>query len=155
MTSGMTDHHRGETADLERELTRFMRRSRANSAAIAAEVHPKLDVASYIVLVTIAELEESLDQGVRAADVAERLGLHKSTMSRTITVLERLRLVTREPSATDARARILAITPSGHESYRAAIGARRERMAGILQRWSAADVGQLARLLAQLNDDFS
>lgn len=140
--------------DLERELTRFVRRSRATSTAMAAAVHPELDVASYVVLITIRDLTESRPSGVRAADVAEALRLHKSTMSRNITVLEHLGLLERIPSPDDARARILRITPTGESSLSAAIQARRARMAETLSRWGASDIKELARLLAQLNDDF-
>ncbi|HEU4999248.1 MAG TPA: helix-turn-helix domain-containing protein, partial [Lapillicoccus sp.] len=98
----MTTTERSDLHDLERELTRFWRRSRVSSTSIAAEVHPDLDVASYTVLVTISDLERSLPGGVRAIDVADTLGLHKSTMSRNIAVLERLGLVAREQSADDA-----------------------------------------------------
>ena len=141
--------------ELERELTRFFRRSRVASTAIAAEVHPDLDVASYTVLVTIRDLSASLTGGVRAIDVAETLGLHKSTMSRNISVLERLGLVTREPSAEDARARLLTITEPGRTSLDAAISARRQRVSTILTRWTASDVRDLARLLGHLNDDLA
>jgi DNA-binding MarR family transcriptional regulator len=141
--------------DLERELTRFWRRSRVASTSIAAEVHPDLDVASYTVLVTISDLSGSLPGGVRAIDVAETLGLHKSTMSRNIAVLERLGLVAREPSAEDARARILTITEPGRASLDSAVTARRQRVSTILSRWSSADVRDLARLLGQLNDDLA
>jgi DNA-binding MarR family transcriptional regulator len=146
---------RADLDDLERELTRFWRRSRVASTSIAAEVHPDLDVASYTVLVTISDLSRSLPGGVRAIDVAETLGLHKSTMSRNIAVLERLGLVAREPSAEDARARILTITESGRVSLEAAVSARRARVSSILGRWSAGDVRDLARLLGQLNDDLA
>jgi DNA-binding MarR family transcriptional regulator len=146
---------RSNLPDLERELTRFFRRSRVASTSIAAEVHPDLDVASYTVLVTISDLSGSLPGGVRAIDVAETLGLHKSTMSRNIAVLERLGLVAREPSVEDARARILTITESGRRSLDAAVTARRQRVSTTLSRWSEADVRDLARLLGQLNDDLS
>ena len=151
----MTTTERSDLHDLERELTRFWRRSRVSSTSIAAEVHPDLDVASYTVLVTISDLERSLPGGVRAIDVADTLGLHKSTMSRNIAVLERLGLVTREPSPEDARARILTITAPGRGSLDAAISARRARVSSILGRWSADDVRDLARLLGQLNDDLA
>lgn len=143
------------TAELERELTRFFRRSRVTSAAIATDVHPDLDVASYAVLVTLSELSGSLPGGVRAADVSEALGLHKSTMSRNIGVLERLGLVERAPSPEDARARILTITASGRRSLDAAISARRERVSSTLATWPAQDVHELARLLRHLNDDLA
>ena len=151
----MTTTERRDLHDLERELTRFWRRSRVSSTSIAAEVHPDLDVASYTVLVTISDLERSLPGGVRAIDVADTLGLHKSTMSRNIAVLERLGLVAREQSADDARARILTITESGRASLDATITARRARVSSILGQWSNDDVRDLARLLGQLNDDLS
>lgn len=151
----MTTTDRSDLHDLERELTRFWRRSRVSSSSIAAEVHPDLDVASYTVLVTISDLERSIPGGVRAIDVADTLGLHKSTMSRNIAVLEGLGLVTREPSPEDARARILTITEPGRGSLDAAISARRARVSSILGRWSAGDVRDLARLLGQLNDDLA
>ncbi len=150
----MSTTDRSSLYELERELTRFFRRSRVASTAIAAEVHPDLDVASYTVLVTISDLSASL-AGVRAIDVADTLGLHKSTMSRNIAVLEGLGLVTRVPSPEDARARILTITPTGQTSLDAAITARRHRVSTILGRWSASDVRELARLLGQLNDDLA
>jgi DNA-binding MarR family transcriptional regulator len=151
----VTTTERSDLHDLERELTRFWRRSRVSSTSIAAEVHPDLDVASYTVLVTISDLERSLPGGVRAIDVADTLGLHKSTMSRNIAVLERLGLVAREQSVDDARARILTITESGRASLDATITARRARVSSILSRWSADDVRDLARLLGQLNDDLA
>jgi len=141
--------------DLERELTRFLRRSRITSAAIAAAVHPDLDVASYAVLVTLSDLAATMPGGVRASDVAEALRLHKSTMSRNLAVLERLGLVQRETSEQDARALDLSLTPSGRTSLDAAISARRQRLSDALGRWSTQDVDDLARLLAHLNDDLA
>jgi len=138
---------------VERELTRLLRRARATSGAIAAEVHPALDPASYAVLITVVELSETLTGGVRAADVAERLRLHKSTMSRNITVLERIGLLERLPSPSDARARLLHLTDTGSELLTAALSARRARIADALSRWSVDDLGALASLLGRLNDD--
>ena len=65
------------------QLTRFFRRSRVASTAIAAEVHPDLDVASYTVLVTISDLSASL-AGVRAIDVAEDDRLNEAALAELI-----------------------------------------------------------------------
>ncbi len=142
-------------AAVERELTRFLRRARAASTAMATQVHPDLDLASYAVLVTIRELRESLPGGVRAADVAEALRLHKSTMSRNIAVLESLGLIERVTDPDDARARLLAITSTGDTSLATAIDARRQRVAETLGPWTIGDVRDLARLLGRLNDDLA
>lgn len=140
-------------AGVERELTRLLRRARATSGAIAAEVHPDLDPSSYAVLVTVLELSETLPDGVRAADVADRLGLHKSTMSRNITLLEKLGLIERVTSPTDARARLLHLTTSGGEALGTALSARRVRIAEALDGWTPDELGDLSRLLGRLNDD--
>lgn len=139
--------------DLERELTRLLRRARVTSGAIASEVHPDLDSSSYTVLITLLDLQNVLPGGVRAADVSEQLQLHKSTMSRNITVLERLGLLERIPSPEDARARLLHITPTGQHQLTTAIAARRARIAHALDTWSGEDTDHLARLLRRLNDD--
>lgn len=140
-------------AAVERELTRLLRRARVTSGAIAAEVHPDLDFASYTVLITVLDLQEVLPGAVRAADVGDRLRLHKSTMSRNITVLERLGLIERLPLPDDARARLLHITPTGRRQLTTAIAARRARIAEVLGRWTGEDTNDLARLLTRLNDD--
>lgn len=140
-------------ADLERELTRLLRRARVTSGAIAAEVHPDLDSSSYTVLITVLDLQKVLPGGVRAADVSEQLRLHKSTMSRNISVLEQLGLLERLPSPDDARARLLRITPTGQDQLTTAIAARRARIADALGQWSHEDTDHLARLLRKLNDD--
>ena len=151
----MSTAERSNLHDLERELTRFFRRSRVASTSIAAEVHPDLDVASYTVLVTISDLSGSLPGGVRAIDVAETLGLHKSTMSRNIAVLERLGL---SPGSRPRRTLGPGSSPSPNRvgppwSRRSAPAV--QRVSSILGRWSESDVRDLARLLGQLNDDLA
>jgi DNA-binding MarR family transcriptional regulator len=141
--------------DVERELTRFLRRARTASQAMAAEVHPDLDAAGYTVLVCVLELSSSMPEGVRAADVGAALNLHKSTTSRNISELERLGLLERVPDLSDARARLLQLTPSGRASVTRSREGRRGRVADLLSLWPRQDVGDLARLLRQLNDDLS
>jgi DNA-binding MarR family transcriptional regulator len=152
--------HDGEpTADsravLERELTRLMRRARAASARIAADVHPDLDAAAYAVLVAIVDLAAASSGGVHAGLVAETVGLHKSTMSRNLGQLERLGLIERVPDPADARARLLRLTPVGEESVERSRRGRRERLAGQLGDWSDADLRRLGSLLGRLNDSIA
>ena len=141
--------------DVEREITRFLRRARTASTAMATEVHPDLDAAGYSVLGCVLELSSTMPEGVRAADVGSALGLHKSTTSRNIGELERLGLIERVPDLSDARARLLRLTPSGYESVTRSRAGRRGRVAEKLSRWPQHDVRELARLLGRLNDDLS
>lgn len=139
--------------DLELELTRLARRSRSNQARIAAEVHPELDVAGYAVLVTVRELA-AREGAVRASEVGEALGLHKSTMSRNLAGLERLGLVERTPDPEDARARGIAMTDAGAESLSRTFEGRRAVLRDHLDSWPQEDIADLAGLLRRYNDTF-
>ncbi|PPU99424.1 MarR family winged helix-turn-helix transcriptional regulator [Xanthomonas hyacinthi] len=60
-------------------------------------------------------LETLVEQGpLRAGDIARRLFLNKSTMSRVVDALERKGHVRRQADATDQRAWLLEVTESGH-----------------------------------------
>ena len=131
--------------DVEHEITRFLRRARTASQAMATEVHPDLDAAGYSVLGCVLELSSTMPEGVRAADVGSAL----------IGELERLGLIERVPDLSDARARLLRLTPSGYESVTRSRAGRLGRVAAKLSRWPQHDVRELARLLGRLNDDLS
>lgn len=137
--------------DLEVELTRLLRRARSSQRRTATEVHPDLDAAGYVVLVTVRDLSAS-GGGARGSDVSEALGLHKSTTSRNLTALESLGLVERVPDDDDARARQVRLTAQGREALERSMRGRRERLRGQLSTWDVNDIRELARLLRLLND---
>jgi DNA-binding MarR family transcriptional regulator len=131
---------------LEREIGLLLRRARAISARLAAELHPDLDGAAYGLLALLQDAGP-----LRASDVVARLGLDKSTVSRQVAQLVDLRLVDRAADPEDGRAQVL--TPSAEGSARLARirAARRERWESDLGDWPAADVATLGELLARLN----
>jgi len=131
---------------LEREIGLLLRRSRAISARLAAELHPELDGAAYGLL---ALLEDA--GPLRASDLVVRLGLDKSTVSRQVASLVTLGLVDRAPDPVDGRAQVL--TPSAEGSSRLARirEVRRVRWENDLAGWPASDVASLGELLGRLN----
>jgi DNA-binding MarR family transcriptional regulator len=131
---------------LEREIGLLLRRSRAISARLAAELHPDLDGAAYGLL---ALLQDAGPQ--RASDLVSRLGLDKSTVSRQVTSLVALGLVDRSADPEDGRA--LVLTPSAEGSARLARirEARRARWEADLAGWPVEDVARLAELLGRFN----
>ena len=132
---------------LEREIGLLFRRSRAISDRLARELHPDLDGASYGVLALLA------DSGpLRAGDLVVRLGLDKSTVSRQVTSLVALGLVTRTPDPDDARAQMLAPSPEGSARLKRIRAARRARWESDLADWPREDIATLATLLARFND---
>ena len=146
---------RGQPADgalgpeyfaLERELTVFLRRARAESAELAREVHPELEPAAYGLLV---RLEAAGAQ--RASALAAYFGVGKGTISRQLHALERLGLIGRSPDPADGRAALLELTEEGSARVARVREARRAEYGRRMRGWDLAEVAELARLLHRLN----
>lgn len=137
--------------ELEVELTRLLRRARSTQQRTASEVHPDLDASGYAVLVTVRDLAAA-GGGARGGDISEVLGLHKSTMSRNLAVLEELGLIERIPDPLDARARQVRLTAEGSAALEQSFEGRRERLRQQLTTWETRDIAEFARLLRLLND---
>lgn len=137
--------------ELERELSRLLRRARSAQQRTVAQVHPDLDAAGYAVLVAVRDLTDT-QAGARGGEVSDLLGLHKSTTSRNLTALEQLGLIERIADPADARARQVRLTRQGATALEKSVEGRRERLRHQLEEWSARDIAELARLLRQLND---
>jgi DNA-binding MarR family transcriptional regulator len=139
-------------AAIEQELSALFRRSRSASLRLARRVHPDMDAAGYA-LISQIELGGGAGAGVRASDVAQVLGLDKSTVSRGITQLENLGLIERVGDPDDGRARLLRLTTTGAERYEAMRTQRQTEFRAILDRWNPTDLADLGRLLSRLNAD--
>ena len=131
---------------LEREVTQLFRRARTLSARLAAELHPDLDGAAYGLLALLQDTGP-----LRASDLVARLGLDKSTVSRQVSTLVELGLVTREADPADGRAQVLSTSPEGAARLSRIRDARRARWEADLADWPAEDVDTLGELLARLN----
>lgn len=68
-------------------------------------------------------------EGVRASDLAPRLGMSRPSMSRLVRRLEHKALVSATPDPSDGRAVILSSTPAGRQALRDT-RIRRRRMVG-------------------------
>jgi DNA-binding MarR family transcriptional regulator len=135
-----------EFLSLERELTVFLRRARANQAEMAREVHPDLESSAYGLLVRLGECGRQ-----RATDLAAYIGVGKATMSRQLRALEELGLVAREPDPADGRAWLVHLTEEGRRRLGRVREARRATYVRRLAHWDRREVAELARLLHELN----
>ena len=140
-----TDKHEAFVR-LEREIGLLLRRSRAISARLAAELHPDLDGAAYGLLALLQDTGP-----LRASDLVGRLGLDKSTVSRQVASLVDLGLVERAPDPDDGRAQVLSPSAEGSARLERIREARRARWEADMGGWSAEDVATLGELLGRLN----
>jgi DNA-binding MarR family transcriptional regulator len=131
---------------LEREIGLLLRRSRAISTRLAAELHPDLDGAAYGLLALLQDAGP-----LRASDLVTRLGLDKSTVSRQVASLVALGLVDRSADPDDGRAQVLTPSVEGAARLARIREARRARWESDLSHWPAEDVATLGELLARLN----
>jgi DNA-binding MarR family transcriptional regulator len=102
----------------------------------------------YAVLVN---LSEAPDRRLRMCDLAERLHLSPSGLTRRLDGLVRAGLVAREPSATDRRVTLAALTDAGHGALEAAApvhvdGVRRH----FLEHLTRAQLRQLGNIFDAL-----
>lgn len=112
-----------------------------------ARVHG-LPLSSYEVLLFLAD---SADGRLRMAELAERVLLSRSGLTRMVDRLERDGLLRREPCEQDQRGYYAAITERGRKLFGEA---RRTHLAGVrrhfLERFSRKELRELSRLWERL-----
>ena len=90
---------------------------------------------------------------IGVVELADGLGRDHTTVSRQVAKLERLGLVERKATPSDARKNQAVITRKGRKLTEA-LGAARERLlAPTLANWTDEDLGDLARLVRRFADD--
>ena len=134
--------------DVDYELTRLVRRVRMGSIRRLSEIHPELDYNAFLLFIAIADEP----RGVRASDLADILHVHKSTVSRAVTALEKLDLVQREADPDDGRAQVLTITADARTRLEAFRARSHAWLATLLEDWEPQELTSFARQLARLND---
>ncbi|NRQ50774.1 MarR family winged helix-turn-helix transcriptional regulator [Aeromicrobium stalagmiti] len=134
--------------DVDFELTRFIRRVRARSLRTLGEIHPKLDYGMFTFLLSICDSPE----GIRGSELAEELGVHKSTASRAIASMERIGLITRVPDPDDGRAQLLLALPETQAKVAEYRRKSHERLVTLIDDWTPEEVEVFARSLTRLND---
>jgi DNA-binding MarR family transcriptional regulator len=129
------------------DLVGLMNRPQRDSALLQ-EAGVSLDRALFPLLIVI---ERKGPIGV--VELGELVGRDYTTVSRQITKLDGLGLISRHLSKSDNRVRAAVITAKGKEMT-SAIDAARERMATVLfAKWSKRDLQELARLMRRFADD--
>lgn len=140
-----------EVAEIERALSRITylgSRARQHERLMALAGVP-LDRAAVALLRQMADVEP-----MRPGELAARLGVEASHVTRTVQQLQKTGHVTRVPDPDDRRAQRIELTEAGREAIARIREAGARAMQVALADWSPEDLQRLATLFHRMVDDF-
>ncbi|MEV6296981.1 MarR family transcriptional regulator [Streptomyces sp. NPDC051896] len=140
-----------EVTEIERALTRITylgSRARQHERLMALAGVP-LDRAAVALLRQIADSEP-----LRPGELAQRLGVEASHVTRTVQQLQKAGYVTRVPDPVDRRAQRIRLTDAGREAVERVREAGARGMQLALADWRPEDLRQMATLFHRMVDDF-
>lgn len=140
-----------EVIEIERALTRITylsTRARQHDRLMALAGVP-LDRAAVALLRQIADSEP-----LRPGELAARLGVEASHVTRTVQQLQKSGYVTRVPDPDDRRAQRIELTEAGQQAIDRIRDAGARGMQVALSRWEPEELRQLATLFHRMVDDF-
>ncbi|MET7571118.1 MarR family transcriptional regulator [Streptomyces sp. NPDC005492] len=140
-----------EVTEIERALTRITylsTRARQHDRLMALAGVP-LDRAAVALLRQVADSEP-----LRPGELAHRLGVEASHVTRTVQQLQKSGYVTRVPDPDDRRAQRIELTEAGQKAVASVRDAGARGMQMALSEWSTDELRQLATLFHRMVDDF-
>ncbi|MET7702397.1 MarR family transcriptional regulator [Streptomyces sp. NPDC005485] len=140
-----------EVTEIERALTRVTylgSRARQHERLMVLAGVP-LDRAAVALLRQIADTES-----LRPGELANRLGVEASHVTRQVQQLQKSGYVTRVPDPDDRRAQRIELTGSGQDAVDRIREAGTRGMQMALADWSPEELRQLATLFHRMVDDF-
>ncbi|WP_406258561.1 MarR family transcriptional regulator [Streptomyces chartreusis] len=140
-----------EVVEIEHALTRITylsTRARQHERLMALAGVP-LDRAAVALLRQVADSEP-----LRPGELAARLGVEASHVTRTVQQLQRTGYVTRVPDPQDRRAQRIELTESGRRAIVRVRDAGARGMQLALADWTPEELRQLATLFHRMVDDF-
>ncbi|MFF5302841.1 MULTISPECIES: MarR family winged helix-turn-helix transcriptional regulator [unclassified Streptomyces] len=140
-----------EVTEIERALTRITylsTRARQHDRLMALAGVP-LDRAAVALLRQVADSDP-----LRPGELAQRLGVEASHVTRTVQQLQKSGYVTRVPDPDDRRAQRIELTEAGRKAVSNVRDAGARGMQMALSEWSTDELQQLATLFHRMVDDF-
>ncbi|MEW1825913.1 MarR family transcriptional regulator [Streptomyces sp. NPDC088196] len=140
-----------EVTEIERALTRITylsTRARQHDRLMALAGVP-LDRAAVALLRQVADSDP-----LRPGELAHRLGVEASHVTRTVQQLQKSGYVTRVPDPDDRRAQRIELTEAGRKAVSSVRDAGARGMQMALSDWSTDELQQLATLFHRMVDDF-
>ncbi|MET8979567.1 MarR family transcriptional regulator [Streptomyces sp. NPDC004539] len=140
-----------EVIEIERALTRITylsTRARQHDRLMSVAGVP-LDRAAVALLRQVADSDP-----LRPGELAQRLGVEASHVTRTVQQLQKSGYVTRVPDPQDGRAQRIQLTEEGQRAVERIRAASTRGMQLALQEWTPQELEQLAALFHRMVDDF-
>ena len=128
--------------DLYHQLSSLIRRSRE----LSNELHPGMSLMAH----TFLGLVESIP-GIQASELAERIGLDKSTVSRQLNQLFDGGFLDREGGRPGRRGDPLSLTRAGRRVLAADAKRVRARVFGWLEEWDNREIAAFTSMIARFN----
>jgi DNA-binding MarR family transcriptional regulator len=142
----MSKSHEELATELGSELNALLVASRTLTAASAARFHPDLQTAAYQLAVMLA------GQGpTKAGQLAERLGMDKSAVSRLARSLCETGLAQASTDPDDGRAIVYSLTDAGRSGIQAANAVNSDAFFSRVAGWENDDLTQFIELLRKFN----
>ena len=116
---------------------------------IADTAGVQLDRSGIVILTTLHRLGP-----LRLSDLADDIGLDRSTISRQVAAVVRAGYVERAVDENDARALLLTLTARGQAIRQKLATAWHDIVIGLMTEWPERDIAELARLLSRLTAQF-
>lgn len=140
-----------EAIEIERALTRitYLSMRHRQHDRLTAQAGVPLDRAALMLLRQVADSESP-----RPGELAARLGVEASHVTRTVQQLERSGYVTRVPDPRDRRAQRVELTGTGRQAVERIRHTGARGMQRALADWSPEELRQLATLFHRMVDDF-
>ncbi|MEV4972325.1 MarR family winged helix-turn-helix transcriptional regulator [Streptomyces scopuliridis] len=140
-----------DVIEIERALSRvaYLSSRVRQHDRLMAQAGVSLDRAAVALLRQIADTEP-----LRPSELANRLAVEASHVTRQVQQLAKSGYVTRVPDPEDGRAQRIQLTPAGREVVDRIRETSRRGMQAALADWSPQDLQQLAALFHRMVDDF-
>jgi DNA-binding MarR family transcriptional regulator len=138
-----------EYDELVSELMRLNRLLERAHARYSAQYGDGVERAAYVLLAHLVK-----DGPRRLSALADAVHSDISTVSRQVTQLVRLGLVTRQADPSDGRASLLAATDHGRRTFEEKRQRRNQHLSELLADWCPADRRALRELVGRFNEDF-
>ena len=133
----------GAVRRVSQSLAEVVRHARLPGAdELEQAIGLRVDAAGAVILARLRP-----DTDTRLGDLAERLGLAPSTVSRQLPPLEAAGLVARRTDPDDGRVSLLRLTDAGRHAAERITTHRATRIADLMQDWPEHDVVAFADLL--------